>query len=106
MRVSIIARRTPLIHFLGKRVYPETIDHTARVHPQDPHGELPASFKQYRLRAQQHGPLSTSVYKRPSPIVAAPGEFMSRSELPARYRYIALEASEIDLINSGGADAY
>ncbi|KAK9366702.1 hypothetical protein V1509DRAFT_628829 [Lipomyces kononenkoae] len=105
MRVSVIARRTPLIHFLGKRVFAEQVDHTPRVHPQDPHSELPVSFKQYRLRAQQYGPLSTSTI-RSGPITAAPGEHFSRNDLPTRYRYIGLEADEIDLINSGGATSY
>ncbi|KAK9331967.1 hypothetical protein V1520DRAFT_273933 [Lipomyces starkeyi] len=105
MRVSLTARRTPLIHFLGKRVYPEHVDHTPRVHPQDPHGELPVSFKQYRLRAQQYGPLSTSAIRK-GPIAAAPGEHFSRNELPPRYRYIGLDTDEIDLINSGGATTY
>ncbi|KAK9461254.1 uncharacterized protein V1516DRAFT_685708 [Lipomyces oligophaga] len=104
MRSTIVAQRTPLIRFLGKRVYTGEIDHTPRVHSQDPHGELPPSFKQYRLQAQQHGPLSTgSSAKYSGSISAAPGEFFSRNELPPRYRYPAPDENEIELINSGGA---
>ncbi|KAK9454212.1 hypothetical protein V1511DRAFT_489161 [Dipodascopsis uninucleata] len=106
MRATLIINRTPLIHFLGKRVWPTNIDHSPRVHPQDPHGELPPSFKQYRLNAQQYGPLSSSSAKRSSPIGAPEGQYFSRNDLPSRYRYIQLEPDEIDIINSGGADSY
>ncbi|KAK9470415.1 uncharacterized protein V1510DRAFT_399460 [Dipodascopsis tothii] len=107
MRASIIARRTPLIRFLGKRVYPENVDHSPKLHPQDPHKELPASFAQYRLRAIQHGPLATGGASfHSSSIAPADGEVFSRSQLPSRYRYIELDMDEIDTINSGGAAPY
>ncbi|KAK9447375.1 uncharacterized protein V1518DRAFT_420819 [Limtongia smithiae] len=105
MRPTAVARHVPLIKFLGKRVYPEHIDHTPHLHSQDPHKELPSSFAQYRLQAHQHGPLSTSARLSGS-IAAAPGEYFSRNDLPPRYRYRGLDVSEIDSVNSAGADTY
>ncbi|KAK9476211.1 hypothetical protein V1514DRAFT_349044 [Lipomyces japonicus] len=103
MRTSLVAQHTPLIKFIGKRVYREAIDHSPRLHPQDPHSELPSSFKEYRLRAQQYGPLSS---RFSTSIQPGPGEFSSRSKLPSRYRYIRLDLDEIDSINSGGAAGF
>ncbi|KAK7204784.1 hypothetical protein BZA70DRAFT_290101 [Myxozyma melibiosi] len=106
MRASIVARRTPLIKFLGKRVFPAA-DHSPRVHSQDPHGSLPSSFVQYRLNAQQHGPLSASSSagsrRITGSIAPAPGEFFSRNDLPPRYRYAPLDELEMEAVNSGGA---
>ncbi|KAF3915859.1 hypothetical protein AA313_de0201392 [Arthrobotrys entomopaga] len=104
----ILARRTPLIQFVGKRSIPETIDHAPRVHPASPSSSLPTSFKQYRESvANQHGPLATrsassKSYFSPQP---APGEFFDRSELPKRFGRLKWTAAEIDAVQSGGATA-
>ncbi|KAK9382481.1 uncharacterized protein V2V93DRAFT_365231 [Kockiozyma suomiensis] len=104
MQPSAVLRRTPLIKFVGKRVFTEAVDHSPRVHSQDPHGALPTSFQQYRLNAQQHGPLaSSSAHRLSGSIAPAPGEFFSRNDLPARYRYTPLDEDEMDIINAGGA---
>ncbi|EPS35735.1 hypothetical protein H072_10863 [Dactylellina haptotyla CBS 200.50] len=105
----VLARRTPLIHFVGKRAIPETIDHTPRAHPASPSSSLPTSFKQYREAiANQHGPLvsrsaSSKSYFSPKP---APGEFFDRSELPKRFGRLGWSAAEIDAVQSGGASAF
>ncbi|KAI5809552.1 hypothetical protein DFH27DRAFT_151197 [Peziza echinospora] len=108
-RVLKAAGRTPLIQFLGKRSIPESIDHTPRLHPQDPHGALPTSFAEYRIKAQQHGPLTgyraaSSSTSRGS-IQPKAGEVFDRSELPSRFWRLALRPSEMQAIDSGIAFA-
>ncbi|KAF8476178.1 hypothetical protein BDZ91DRAFT_711122 [Kalaharituber pfeilii] len=99
-------RRTPLIQFLGKRSIPESIDHTPRLHPQDPHGSLPKSFAEYRAKAQQHGPLtgyrSASSGGKPS-IQPKEGEHFDRNELPRRFWRLAVSKAEMEAIETGAA---
>ncbi|KAF3158961.1 hypothetical protein TWF106_011322 [Orbilia oligospora] len=102
----VLARRTPLIHFIGKRSIPEAIDHTPRVHPASPSSSLPTSFKQYRESvANQHGPLATRSASSKSYFSPAPpqGQFFDRSELPARFGRLKWSSAEIDAVESGGA---
>ncbi|KAL1895997.1 hypothetical protein Cpir12675_002973 [Ceratocystis pirilliformis] len=112
---SAAAERTPLIKFLGKRVYPPAsqIDHAPVAHPMSPNGVLPArhnSFTTYRSSAQQHGPLHNSPRSgnsvpgsRLGPIAPPIGVFFDRSELPPAYHYTRIDLTEIDAIESGGA---
>lgn len=99
--------RSPLIQFLGKRSVPESIDHTPRKHPQDPHSALPNSFAEYRARAQQHGPLTGY---RSASSSAGSGKFQPRSnmpldrnELPKRFWRLPISSAEIEAVQSGGA---
>lgn len=99
--------RTPLIQFLGKRSIPETIDHTPRLHPQDPHASLPTSFAEYRVRASQHGPLTgyrsaSSTATRPS-IQPKEGEHFDRNELPKRFWRLRISKAEMQAIEDGAA---
>ncbi|KAL5606927.1 hypothetical protein BROUX41_003303 [Berkeleyomyces rouxiae] len=115
-RAAAAAERTPLIKFLGKRVYPPAsqIDHTPVAHPMSPNGALPAvrhnSFTTYRSHAQQHGPLHHSLRSgnsvpgsRLGPVAAPAGIFFDRSELPPAYHYTRIDPAEVDAIESGGA---
>ncbi|KAF3934791.1 hypothetical protein ABW20_dc0109334 [Dactylellina cionopaga] len=105
----ILARRTPLIHFLGKRSIPESIDHTPRVHPASPASSLPTSFKQYREAvANQHGPLATRSVSSKSHFTPQPaaGQAFDRSELPKRYGRLGWTAAEIAAVESGGASMF
>jgi small subunit ribosomal protein YMR-31 len=60
MNATKALARQPMIRFLGKRTTPSQIDHTPHVHPASPMKELPSSFKAYRQKAQQHGPLNAN----------------------------------------------
>ncbi|KAF3125611.1 hypothetical protein TWF703_010939 [Orbilia oligospora] len=82
----VLARRTPLIHFIGKRSIPEAIDHTPL--------------------ANQHGPLATRSASSKSYFSPAPpqGQFFDRSELPARFGRLKWSSAEIDAVESGGAN--
>ncbi|KAI9854969.1 MAG: hypothetical protein M1824_006478 [Vezdaea acicularis] len=108
--------RTPMIHFIGKRSIPKTIDHTPQTHPASPAGTLPDSFKAYRSKAQQHGPLNNqSSYKGVGgqigghsgeslgPVEAPAGQFFDRSELPARFQRTIWSETEIEAIDTAGA---
>jgi len=105
----VLRARTPLIQFVGKRTIPESIDHTPRVHPQDPHKTLPSSFAQYREKAQQHGPLtgyrasSSSATENRNATALKPGEYFDRSELPKRFWRLKVSQKEIEAVESGGA---
>lgn len=99
MRASIVAYRTPLIRFIGKRSVPSTLDHSLRAHPEGP-GELPSSFAQYRQKAQTHGPLARS---SSTSAPADSGVHLSVSDLPKRFHYSQLSEAELENINSGGA---
>lgn len=101
MRASIVAYRTPLIRFLGKRTVPSSLDHSLKAHPEAT-GDLPSSFAQYRQKAQTHGPLARSSSTATNTADDA-GVFLSVSDLPKRFHYSALSDAELDNINSGGA---
>ncbi|RPB28583.1 hypothetical protein L211DRAFT_865137 [Terfezia boudieri ATCC MYA-4762] len=123
----VLRARTPLIQFLGKRsipgkerilsvcickfklilFYPESIDHSPRLHPQDPHPSLPTSFAEYRVRASQHGPLTgyrsaSSTATRPS-IQPKEGEHFDRNELPKRFWRLRISKAEMQAIEDGAA---
>ncbi|KAJ6257165.1 hypothetical protein Dda_8051 [Drechslerella dactyloides] len=105
----VLARRTPLIHFLGKRSIPEAIDHTPRPHPASPSSSLPTSFKQYREAiANQHGPLATrSASSASKPFfVAQPASAYDRSQLPSRFGRVRWTPAEIAAIDSAGASMF
>ncbi|KAI9892216.1 MAG: hypothetical protein M1814_001675 [Vezdaea aestivalis] len=111
--------RTPMIKFLGKRASPGSIDHTPHSHPASPADTLPDSFKSYRAKAQQHGPLNKQ-FIYPSvggaigghtgeslgPIEAPRGQYFDRSELPERFRKSIWTAAEIEAIDSAGASMH
>ncbi|ODV91709.1 hypothetical protein CANCADRAFT_74955 [Tortispora caseinolytica NRRL Y-17796] len=98
MRQALILWHKPLIHFIGRRSWQKaTQDLAPKLHPLDPHKELPSSFAAYRLKAQQHGPLVKS-----SGLPNA-GEVIARFQLPKRFQYPVVEDLEIDIVNSGGA---
>ncbi|KAL6707962.1 hypothetical protein ACN47E_003636 [Coniothyrium glycines] len=113
----ILAHRQPMIRFLGKRTTPTKIDHTPHAHPAAPSNELPSSFKNYRQKAQQHGPLNTgfaavgghiggAAGKDLGPVEAGKGFFFDRSELPQRFQPLSWSAAEIEAIESGGASMF
>jgi len=101
------AGRTPLIQFLGRRSIPESVDHSARLHPQDPHTSLPKSFAEYRIKASQHGPLTgyrtASSTAGTAPIHRKEGEVLDRSELPKRFWRLPLSKPEMQAIDEGAA---
>ncbi|ODQ67301.1 hypothetical protein NADFUDRAFT_81821 [Nadsonia fulvescens var. elongata DSM 6958] len=105
----VVAKHVPLIKFLGKRTHSakniSSDISTPHTHSQAP-AALPDSFVQYRLRAQQHGPLGATVLKAPSKGSIAPvaGEYFLTRDLPSRFHYTKLDQAEIEEINSGGAD--
>jgi len=98
------AGRTPMIHFLGKRTIPASVDHSPRPHPAAPTKSLPTSFVEYRQKAQQHGPLANKT-NTASNIEPAPGQAFDRNDLPARFWRLALSKEEMDVIEGGGAFA-
>ncbi|KAJ5611601.1 hypothetical protein N7528_008706 [Penicillium herquei] len=104
--------RTPLIRFVGKRSVPKSVDHTPRVHPASPTGNLPDSFAAYRAKAQQHGPLGRAQFTGGTsgaslgPIRPSSGEFFDRAELPTRFGRLLLTDAEIEAIETGGASMY
>jgi small subunit ribosomal protein YMR-31 len=107
----ILRARTPLIHFLGKRSVPESIDHTPRVHPASPATSLPSSFKQYREQfANQQGPLASRSVSSSSRVLFSPkprdGEAFDRNELPKRFGRLIWTPEEMDAIDSAGASLY
>ncbi|MCJ1336893.1 hypothetical protein MMC09_002171 [Bachmanniomyces sp. S44760] len=65
--LSLLAGRTPLIKFIGKRFPPASIDHTPVPHPASPSPSLPDSFANYRKKAQQHGPLNPGARSSAAP---------------------------------------
>lgn len=112
-------QRTPMIHFLGKRTPPKSVDHTAHAHPAAPTNSLPDSFVSYRSKAQQHGPLNhrpsvTSVGgaigghsgRSLGPVEPARGQYFDRNELPPRFRRMPWTQVEIDAVETGGASLY
>ncbi|KNG52299.1 ribosomal protein mitochondrial [Stemphylium lycopersici] len=113
-----LAHRQPMIRFLGKRTTPQKIDHTPHVHPASPMNELPSSFKAYRQKAQQHGPLNATpralvgghiggaAGRNLGPVEAGKGLFFDRSELPARFQNLSWTQDEMDLLESGGASQF
>lgn len=114
-----------MIQFIGKRTIPSSIDHSPRVHPASPTSSLPAgfvesqsqastttSFSAYRQSAQQHGPLSKSVYtsgigalsgQSLGSVAPSKGQAFDRNELPERFRRARIDLSEIDAIETAGA---
>ncbi|KAE8388557.1 hypothetical protein BDV23DRAFT_158964 [Aspergillus alliaceus] len=110
------AARTPLIRFLGRRSVPQSIDHTPRPHPASPSGALPDSFATYRVKAQQHGPLSRGSFIQGSigrssgsslgPVEPKNGEFFDRTELPSRFQRLPWSEAEIEAIETGGASLF
>ncbi|KAI9829081.1 MAG: hypothetical protein M1832_000104 [Thelocarpon impressellum] len=111
--------RTPLIHFLGKRTVPDSVDHAPHAHPASPSHNLPDSFVSYRSKAQQHGPLT----HRPSsstsggaigghsggslgPVEPPKGQFFDRTELPRRFQQMPWTQAEIDAVETGGASQF
>ncbi|KZZ96975.1 Ribosomal protein YMR-31, mitochondrial [Ascosphaera apis ARSEF 7405] len=103
--------RVPMIKFLGKRSIPSFIDHSPKPHPMSPAHELPDSFKTYRAKAQQHGPLAArtafsvggSSGASLGPVRPRAGEVFDRSELPRRFHRLAWSDAEIEAIETGGA---
>ncbi|KAI5282928.1 hypothetical protein KEM54_002461 [Ascosphaera aggregata] len=110
--------RVPLIKFLGKRTIPSSIDHSPKPHPMSPAHHLPDSFKTYRAKAQQHGPLAArtafnsggngggvgnSAGASLGSIEPRAGEVFDRSELPRRFHRLAWSEAEIEAIETGGA---
>jgi small subunit ribosomal protein YMR-31 len=109
-----------IIHISDRIIAASSIDHSPHVHPASPSHELPAeftskssspTFSAYRQKAQQHGPLggksvgavgSISGHSMGA-VAPAKGEYFDRNELPARFRRIPLDMSEIDAIETGGA---
>lgn len=140
--------RTPLIHFLGKRSPPsthpsplrhspyhqapltpcptESPDPTPQPHPASPSETLPDSFKAYRSKVQQHGPLGGQKSAPPPPSpnlmtygvigghsghqlgsIAPPKEVLfDRSELPKRFRGLGWTEVEIEAVETGGASLF
>jgi small subunit ribosomal protein YMR-31 len=94
------------------------IDHTPHPHPASPTHELPNSFKTYRKKAQQHGPLNATPRalvgghiggasgKNLGPIEAAKGFLFDRSELPPRFQQLPFTQAEMDMLESGGASQF
>lgn len=76
-----------------------------------PAHELPDSFKTYRAKAQQHGPLAArtafsvggSSGASLGPVRPRAGEVFDRSELPRRFHRLAWSDAEIEAIETGGA---
>ncbi|PNS17317.1 hypothetical protein CAC42_7000 [Sphaceloma murrayae] len=118
--------RQPMIRFLGKRTLPTKIDHTPTAHPASP-SPLPSSFANYRQKAQQHGPLTSSfqsgsrsygsasqyggrIGSAPGaslgPVEAQGGLFFDINELPARFRRRPMTEGEIEAVGSGGASMF
>lgn len=113
--------RTPSIRFLGRRTFPEHVDHTPKAHPASPTGTLPTSFVQhgshtsfssYRDHAQQFGPLRKTI--APSNIGSTPGaalgdvkppigHYFDRHDLPKKFRRTPISIAEIEALESGGA---
>ncbi|KAF1939755.1 hypothetical protein EJ02DRAFT_407898 [Clathrospora elynae] len=118
MNVTRALARQPMIRFLGKRNTPSQVDHTPHAHPASPTHELPSSFKSYRQKAQQHGPLNATpralvgghiggaAGKALGPIEAGKGMYFDRSELPERFQRLSWTQAEIDAIESGGASLF
>ncbi|EXJ77496.1 hypothetical protein A1O3_09722 [Capronia epimyces CBS 606.96] len=132
MRPSLILRatqhRTPLIKFIGKHNPPKTLDHTPKPHPASPTHSLPDSFKTYRSKAQQHGPLGgqghASPFQAPTsgimtygriggtpgellgPVEPKDGEYFDRNDLPKRFWRAQWTEEEIEAVNSGGAGLF
>ncbi|KAI9806185.1 MAG: hypothetical protein M1825_006300 [Sarcosagium campestre] len=118
-QAAVAQHRTPMIHFLGKREPPKSVDHSPQVHPESPADNLPDSFVSYRSKAQQHGPLT----HRPNivsaggaigghsggslgPIEPPKGQYFDRSELPARFQRMTWSQAEIDAVDTGGASVF
>ncbi|EOA81180.1 uncharacterized protein SETTUDRAFT_166521 [Exserohilum turcica Et28A] len=79
--------------------------------------ELPSSFKAYRQKAQQHGPLNANrdlvgghiggaAGRNLGPVEAGKGLFFDRSELPARFQTLSWTQAEMELLESGGASQF
>jgi len=109
-------QRTPLIQFVGKRTAPEHASQQRQPHPAAPSESLPTTFKEYRAKATQHGPLSVGSTSSPGRIGGATGESLGpieppkgiafdRDELPLRFKRLAWTAEEIEAVQSGGASA-
>jgi small subunit ribosomal protein YMR-31 len=113
-----------MIRFLGKRSTPQStfnrrilLDRTSNMAFQRL-SELPSSFKSYRQKAQQHGPLNhiPSAFvgghiggasgRDLGPIEAGKGLYFDRSELPARFQNLSWTQAEMELLESGGASAF
>ncbi|KAI5285860.1 hypothetical protein KEM52_002257 [Ascosphaera acerosa] len=112
--VAAGAARVPMIRFLGKRQPPSFIGQTPRPHPMSPTADLPETFKTYRAKAQQHGPLAARTASSGAGTAAAassataaptlaPGEVWDRSMLPRRFHRLAWTETEIEAIETGGA---
>ncbi|EUC31393.1 hypothetical protein COCVIDRAFT_113141 [Bipolaris victoriae FI3] len=118
MNATRALARQPLIRFLGKRTTPSHIDHTPHVHPASHMKELPSSFKAYRQKAQQHGPLNANASglvgghiggaagRNLGPVEAGNGLYFDRSELPARFQNLSWTQAEMELLESGGASQF
>lgn len=96
------------------------VDHTPKAHPASPTHSLPESFKTYRQKAQQHGPLNQTLgystivggHVGGTPganlgrIEPEQGQYFDRSELPPRFQRLSWTQAEIDAIESGGASLH
>ena len=145
----LLQHRQPMIRFLGKRFVPKSsycedfprvpgptdvapdIDHSPHVHPAAPDDTLPRSFKEYRNRAVQHGPLNGQQQSQRPPKVPEvqttqqpygsiggrsaqqlgsveprDGEFWDRNDLPARFRRGTWTLTEMEAVESGGASLF
>ncbi|ODQ82381.1 hypothetical protein BABINDRAFT_158988 [Babjeviella inositovora NRRL Y-12698] len=91
---NVLSKYTQLIKF-GKPTAPKHINHAPQPHPCAPNGVLPSGS------SASSG--ATSAFYASSTLPPA-GHFFSRAELPQRFRYPVIEESEIDDINSGGAE--
>ncbi|KAG2734887.1 hypothetical protein G9P44_002893 [Scheffersomyces stipitis] len=93
MRVSTtLLNRVPLIKFIGgPHLAPKNVSSAVKAHPMAPNGQIPSGA-------------AVSTYFNSNPIEPKEGEFFSRSQLSARFRYKAPKDLEIEDVLSGGAD--
>ena len=96
-----------------------SIDHAAHAHPAAPSDTLPDSFKVYRSKAQQHGPLTHrssissvggAIGGHPGislgPVEPKNGQYFDRSELPSRFGRMPWSQAEIEAVETGGASLF
>jgi small subunit ribosomal protein YMR-31 len=127
--------RTPSIQFIGKRHAPGKFIYTYGVfthtnilteagaadaqqpqaHPAAPTQSLPTTFKQYRVKATQHGPLHSapaigyigaSTGHALGDVAPPKGVAFDRDELPSRFARLAWTPEEIEAVESAGASAF
>ncbi|KAG7193345.1 uncharacterized protein KQ657_000762 [Scheffersomyces spartinae] len=97
MRPAVmLLKHVPLIKFVGgPHLAPAGISHSVKAHPCAPEGLVPAA-------ASAASAIVSSIFK--GSLEPKDGEYFSRSELPARFRYTPPTELEMEDIISGGAE--